>query len=293
MAVVNKGIVLAGGSGTRLHPLTKAVSKQLMPIYNKPLIYYPLSTLLLAGIQNLLVITTPRDVEAFSDLLGDGGHWGVDIQYAAQSSPRGLADAFIVGRSFIGDDPVSLILGDNVFFGHGLQDVLQGAANRRDGATVFGYYVSNPQDYGVVTFDESGQALTIEEKPRRPASNYAVTGLYFYDNSVVEIAENLKPSARGELEITDVNMTYLGREQLSVEILGRGYTWLDTGSHDSLLEASNYVRAIEERQGLAVCCPEEVAYRMGYISAEAFEALANGQLKSGYGEYLLRILNDD
>lgn len=285
-----KGIILAGGSGTRLHPLTISVSKQLLPVYDKPMVYYPLTTLMLAGIQDILVISTPRDQEAYANLLGDGSKWGLSISYAEQPSPDGLAQAFIIGKSFIGDDSACLILGDNIFYGEGFSSRLQ-EVNRRDaGATVFGYYVSNPQDYGVVDFNADGLANSLEEKPDNPKSNYAVTGLYFYDNDVVEIASNIEPSARGELEITDVNKEYLKQSRLEVELLSRGTAWLDTGQQDALLEAANFVRIVEKRQGLKIACPEEIAYRMGYVNKEALEKLATPLLKSGYGEYLLNLL---
>ena len=285
-----RGIILAGGSGTRLYPLTRSVSKQLMPIYDKPMIYYPLSTLMLAGIREILVITTPEDQGQFRALLGDGQQWGIALDYAVQPEPGGLAQAFLIGETFIGDHPASLILGDNIFYGHGLPEMLQRAAGRTDGATVFGYYVTDPERYGVVSFDADGRASHIEEKPQEPRSNYAVTGLYFYDNEVVDIARSISPSARGELEITDVNRCYLERGALHVEMMGRGFAWLDTGTHASLLDAANYVRVIEERQGLKIACPEEIAYRMGYIDAGDLEALAAPLLKSGYGRYLMRVL---
>ena len=287
--MTRKGIVLAGGSGTRLHPLTVSVSKQLLPVYDKPMIYYPLSTLMLAGIKEILLITTPRDSAAFQSLLGDGSKLGLNIQYAEQKNPGGLAEAFLIGESFIGDDNVCLILGDNIFYAEGMSKRLQIAAQSESGASVFGYFVSNPSEYGVVEFDESGAAVSIEEKPSSPKSNYAVTGLYFYDNSVIEIASNLKPSSRGELEITDVNSTYLERGELSVEVFSRGTAWLDTGRQDDLLEAGNFVRIVEERQGLKIACIEEIAYRMGYISKEALIELAAPLMKSGYGEYLLQV----
>jgi len=289
---IQKGIILAGGSGTRLYPLTYGVSKQLMPVYDKPMIYYPISTLMLAGIRDILVITTPEDQGAFQRLLGDGSHWGISLQYAEQPSPDGLAQAFTIGRSFIGNDPVSLILGDNIFYGHGFAEEMRRAANRSYGATVFGYYVRNPERYGVVAFDGSGKVVDIEEKPARPKSSYAVTGLYFYDNDVVEIASGLRPSDRGELEITDVNRAYLARGDLTVETLGRGTAWLDTGTHNALLDAANFIRVVEERQGLKIACPEEIAYRQSFIDAEKLEHIARHCSKNGYGEYLLRLLED-
>jgi glucose-1-phosphate thymidylyltransferase len=287
-----KGVILAGGSGTRLYPLTRSVSKQLMPVYNKPMIYYPLTTLMLAGIREILVITTPEEQEQFRRLLGDGGQWGIGLSYAVQPKPEGLAQAFIIGEDFIGSDTVCLILGDNIFFGHGLSELLQDAAARATGATVFGYYVGDPERYGVVTFDGSGHATDIEEKPKKPKSHYAVVGLYFYDSDVVGIARNLKPSARGELEITDVNREYLARGTLRVEVLGRGTAWLDTGTHESLLQAANFVETVETRQSLMIACPEEIAFRMGYITADDVRALAEPLRKSGYGEYLLAVLED-
>ena len=288
-----KGIILAGGSGTRLHPLTSTVSKQLMPVYDKPMIYYPLATLMLAGIREVLIITTPRDQLAFADLLGDGSQWGISIQYTVQPSPDGLAQAFILGSDFIGSHPAALVLGDNIFYGGGLTQKLRDAASKDRGASVFAYYVNDPQRYGVVEFDATGHAIGIEEKPEQPRSHYAVTGLYFYDNDVVDIARSIQPSSRGELEITDVNKVYLARGDLQVQVMSRGTAWLDTGTHDSLLDAGSFMRVIEERQGLKVCCPEEIAFRMGYIDAEQLLTLAKPLLKSGYGVYLENLLNDD
>jgi len=288
-----KGIILAGGSGTRLHPLTSTVSKQLMPVYDKPMIYYPLATLMLAGIRDILVITTPRDQVAFADLLGDGSQWGVSISYTVQPNPEGLAQAFILGADFIGSSPASLVLGDNIFYGGGFTRKLRSAANSDSGASVFAYYVQDPERYGVVSFDTDGVAQDIEEKPARPRSHYAVTGLYFYDNDVVDIARSIRPSSRGELEITDVNRAYLARGDLRVEVMSRGTAWLDTGTHNSLLDAANFIRVVEERQGLKIACPEEVAYRMGYISAEQLLALAAPLQKSGYGLYLQKLLDED
>ena len=288
-----KGIILAGGSGSRLYPLTRAVSKQLVPIYDKPMIYYPLSTLMLAGIREVLVITTPHEQEGFRRLLADGGEWGIRIAYADQPRPEGIAQAFLIGRSFIGASAVALALGDNIFYGHGFPDYLRRAAGRSSGATVFGYWVRDPERYGVVEFDSEGRAIGLEEKPALPRSSYAVTGLYFYDNRVIEIAAGLKPSARGELEITDVNLAYLKAGALHVEKLGRGIAWLDTGTHEALLQASNFIHAIEERQGLKVACVEEIAYRMGYIGADDVLRIAKTMAQTGYGQYLLRILEQE
>lgn len=287
---MRKGIILAGGSGTRLYPLTRAASKQLMPVFDKPMIYYPLSTLMLAGIKEVLIITTPHDQAAFKALLGDGSDWGIAIDYAVQPDPAGLAQAYHIGADFIGDNPSTLVLGDNIFYGHGLVDLLKSADGRQDGATVFGYYVSDARAYGVVSFDADGRAETIEEKPEQPKSNYAVTGLYFYDGDAVALARDLKPSPRGELEITDLNRLYLEAGKLNVEIMGRGYAWLDTGTHASLIDAALYVRVTEERQGLKICCPEEIAWRQGFIDAGQLEKLAEPLRKSGYGQYLLDLL---
>ena len=288
-----KGIILAGGSGTRLHPVTRGVSKQLVPVYDKPMIYYPLSTLMLAGVRDILVITTPHEQEGFRRVLGDGSPFGVSISYAAQPSPDGLAQAFLIGRDFVGSERAVLALGDNIFYGHGFSELLQSAAKRKTGATVFAYRVRDPERYGVVEFGPGGQAISLEEKPAKPRSFYAVTGLYFYDNSVLDIAANLKPSPRGELEITDVNRVYLERGELHVEVLGRGVAWLDTGTHSSLLQAANFMQAIEERQGLKVACLEEVAYRMGYIGADQIRETATAMKNNEYGQYLLRLLEEE
>lgn len=287
-----KGIVLAGGSGTRLYPVTQSICKQLLPVYDKPMIYYPLATMMLAGMRDICIISTPQDTPRLEQLLGDGSKWGLNLQYIVQDKPEGIAQAFTLGAEFIGDDDCALVLGDNVYYGHDLADMMQDADNNKDGATVFAYPVSDPERYGVVAFDENGKALSIEEKPLKPKSRYAITGLYFYDNQVVEIARNLKPSARGELEITDVNQAYLDNGKLNVQVMGRGMAWLDTGTHDSLLDASMFIQTLEQRQGLKVMCPEEIAYRMGYINAEQLEQLAQPLLKSGYGKYLLNIINE-
>lgn len=287
-----KGIILAGGTGSRLHPLTQVVSKQLLPIYDKPMIYYPLSTLMIAGITEILIITTPEEVHRFERLLGDGKKWGIRLEYIIQHSPDGLAQAFILGEDFIGDDSVTLVLGDNLFYGHDLQKLLIESAEQTSGATVFGYHVTDPERYGVVDFNEGWKAISIEEKPENPKSNYAVTGLYFYDNKVVELAKKVKPSPRGELEITDLNNLYLEAGELSVQLMGRGSAWLDTGTIDSLLDATNFIHAIEKRQGLKICCPEEVAFRKGFISREKLIEIAQPLIKSGYGKYLLKIANE-
>jgi len=287
-----KGIVLAGGSGTRLYPVTQSICKQLLPVYDKPMIYYPLATMMLAGMRDICIISTPQDTPRLEQLLGDGSKWGLNLQYIVQDKPEGIAQAFTLGADFIGDDDCALVLGDNVYYGHDLADMMRDADNNKEGATVFAYPVSDPERYGVVAFDENGKALSIEEKPTKPKSRYAITGLYFYDNQVVQIARNLKPSARGELEITDVNQAYLDNGKLNVQVMGRGMAWLDTGTHDSLLDASMFIQTLEQRQGLKVMCPEEIAYRMGYIDAEQLEQLAQPLLKSGYGKYLLNIINE-
>jgi len=292
MTKQRKGLILAGGSGTRLHPATLAMSKQLLPVYDKPMVYYPLSTLMLAGMRDILLISTPQDTPRFTHLLGDGSRWGLNIQYCVQPSPDGLAQAFILGRDFIDGAPSSLVLGDNIFYGHDFQGLLKNADERTRGASVFAYHVTDPERYGVVEFDAAKRAVSIEEKPKAPKSNYAVTGLYFYDEQVCDIAASIKPSPRGELEITDVNAQYLHQGQLSVEIMGRGYAWLDTGTHDSLLEAGQFIATLEKRQGLKVACPEEIAFRSGWITAEQLERLAQPMLKNGYGQYLMNLLQD-
>ncbi len=290
--VTRKGIILAGGSGTRLHPATLSVSKQLLPVYDKPMIYYPLTTLMLAGIRDILIISTPQDTPRFEQLLGNGEQWGLNLQYAVQPSPDGLAQAFVIGEEFIGNDPCALVLGDNIFYGHHFDELLGNAMTREEGASVFAYHVHDPERYGVAEFDTDGKVLSLEEKPDQPKSNYAVTGLYFYDNDVIEMAKDLKPSARGELEITDINCRYMEAGKLNVEIMGRGYAWLDTGTHQSLLDAGQFIATLEQRQGLKVACPEEIAFRSGWISAEQLEDLSRPLLKNGYGRYLRQVLNE-